>query len=307
MKKIIIFGCQQITVDIIKYLHLHANIDLLLLVTYEIYSDVSRGQESVITVAKKLGIKTISPKNITKDLIKKIKKFEPDLIISAYYRKILPKNLIDIPKRGCINIHPSLLPNYRGPVPTAWAILKGEKVTGITIHKIDQGVDTGEILLQSKFKILKNETGYDLYIRAMKKGADLFIKNFDKIINNKIRSYPQSSGGSYYGKLKTKIFIDWRESAESIKNLVRVRAAPYNPAEALLDNKYFFINKVSIYINHNILTQMPGKIIEVLENDRIVVSCSNGAIVFEDYDVYPPFSEIEKLIYLKKGKSFTNK
>ena len=107
--------------------------------TYEVLSDISRGQESIIEVAKNLKIPISSPKTISKT-IEEVKSLNPDLILSSYYRKIFPESLIKLPKLGVINIHPSYLPFYRGPVPTAWAILNAEKF-GITIHKVDKGID----------------------------------------------------------------------------------------------------------------------------------------------------------------------
>ena len=170
-RRVILFGCQAISIEILRYLALQKDIEVSKVITYEVLSDVSRGQESVITVAEDLGIEMLSPPRVSSDLIEEIRSINPDLIISAYYRKIFPKELIEIPRLGIVNIHPSLLPYYRGPVPTAWAILNNETKFGITIHKVDAGIDTGDILVQSKHDIGDDETGYELYLRAMKLGA----------------------------------------------------------------------------------------------------------------------------------------
>jgi methionyl-tRNA formyltransferase len=305
-KKVVVFGCQQIAVDVLKYLSSAPEIEVSLVVTYEVPSDISRGQSSVIDVAKDLGLKSINPKIISNKLIDEIEAIEPDLILSVYYRKVLPHRLINIPKLGAINIHPSALPFYRGPVPTAWAIMNGEKEFGITIHKIDEGIDTGEILLQELFEIKDEDTGYELYQRAMSIGAQLLIKNFNRIINDEFVTYPQSSGGSYYGKLDGRIFIDWRRSAEDIRNQIRVRAEPYNPAEALLMNKYVFINRASIYKETDLIAQRPGRVLKILPKDYLVVSCADGALVLEEYDIYPKLNDIERPIYLKEGNYFSN-
>lgn len=303
-KKVIIFGCQAIAIDILRHLHSLETVDVEMVITYEILSDISRGQESIIDVAEQLNIPISSPGRISNDLVQEIEKIQPDLIISAYYRKIFPKNLIKIPKLGIVNIHPSSLPDYRGPVPTAWAMLKGEKVFGVTIHQIDEGIDTGDILVQSLHDIDEEETGYDLYLKAMSIGSKLFIDNFENIINNKILPKKQRPGGSYFGKLDSKVFINWKDSAESIKNQVRVRSVPYNPIETILENKYFFINRVSIDDENKFPIQTPGKILKVYHDDRLLVSCSNGALIIEDYSVFPPFSGVEKEIYLKVGRHF---
>lgn len=302
--KVIIFGCQAIAIDILRYLEKLNNVSILKIYTYEVLSDISRGQESIFKAATDLKVSISSPNRITSKILDEIRESCPDIIISAYYRKIFPKELIDIPNLGVINIHPSLLPEYRGPVPTAWAILNGEKEFGITIHKVDSGIDTGDILVQQKYKINDNETGHDLYLRAMDLGAKLFIKNFNKIIQKKITPKKQKKGGSYYGKLKNRVLINWKDSAVNIKNQVRVRARPYNPIETILENKYFFINKVTICKDARTEVQVPGKILEVLKDNTFKVSCADGAVHIKEYDVYPPFTKLEKKIYLSVGRSF---
>jgi len=303
-KKVILFGCQAISIEILRFLSSRADIEILKVITYEVLSDVSRGQESIKEVAADLGIEVLSPRQISQGLVDNIRILNPDLIISAYYRKIYPQELIDIPSLGILNIHPSKLPYYRGPVPTAWAILNNETEFGITIHKVDNGIDTGDILLQSIHDIGDDETGYELYLRAMSLGAKLLINNFDKIIRSQIQPLKQETGGSYYGKLGSRVFLNWKQSAQKIKNNVRIRSHPYNPIETVLENKYFFINKVSIDKNFMFPVQVPGKILQVNSDDTFLVSCSDGAVLIEDYSVYPTFTGVEKEIYLKPGRSF---
>tara|TARA_B110000003_G_scaffold276570_1_gene323985 strand:+ start:2015 stop:2944 length:930 start_codon:yes stop_codon:yes gene_type:complete len=303
-KKVILFGCQAISIEILRFLHAQSDVEVVKVITYEVVADISRGQESIKTVATELGIDVSSPSRISSELVEEIKNAQPDLIISAYYRKIFPKKLIDIPPLGIINIHPSLLPHYRGPVPTAWAILNGESEFGITIHKVDTGIDTGDILVQASYPIGDDETGFELYLRAMALGASLLIKHFSQIIENKIIPTKQSKGGSYYGKLKTRTNLDWKQSAEMIKNNVRIRAHPYNPIETILDNKYFFINKVKVIYKHDFPIQIPGRILKVADDDTFIVSCSDGVVHVLDYGVYPSFTDIEKKLYLKVGRIF---
>lgn len=304
--KVILFGCQQIAIDISRFLHSQQNVSLSKIITYEVLSDISRGQESIKTVAAEMGVELASPTKITNKLMQEIKDINPDLIVSAYYRQIFPRKLIDIPRLGIVNIHPSILPYYRGPVPTAWAIMNNESEFGITVHKVDDSIDTGDILVQKAFTIDEDETGYELYMKAMKLGATLFIDNFKDIIEENIQPRKQPYGGSYYGKLKPRFFLDWRQSAQAIKNNVRIRAYPYNPIETVLHNKYFFINKVAIYFNDEFLVQAPGKILRVYKDDTFLVSCADGVVHVLDYTVYPPLNEIEKTVCLKTGQAFKN-
>ena len=196
------------------------------------------------------------------------------------------------------------MPFYRGPVPTAWAILNNETEFGITIHKVDIGIDTGDILFQSKYQIHPNETGYELYLRAMQLGSDLFIDKFQDIISNKVQPKKQSNDGSCYGKLSSRVIVDWRNSAQMIKNNVRVRARPYKPIETILENKRFSINKVSLEEGHNHLIEIPGKILKVNNDDSLVVSCSDGAVHIQEYSVNPPFTGVEKESFLQPGRVF---
>ena len=298
--KIIIFGCQQIAVDFINFLIKKKNVEISLIVTYELPLDKTYGYDSVIEKFSNQGIEILNPNTIDEKLIKKIKRLEPDLIFSVYYRKILPKSLINIPKKGCINIHPSLLPKYRGPVPTAWAIEKGEKDFGITIHLMDKGIDTGDIIIQKKYLIEDGETGYELYSRAMLLGAKLLKENFIKIGKQMIKPYPQSGIGSYYGKKSGKFIINWKDKASNINDKIRVHAKPFNPAEAILFNRYLLINKAKIIHSEKYPAQGCGRIVDIIENN-LVISCAEGCLILIDFEIVPKLTKKEKEIYFKIG------
>lgn len=300
--KVVIFGCQQIAVDFIEHLSSLEDIEISLIATYELPLDATYGYESVVKRAKEKGllVTTRGPRS----MINKIKEIEPDIIFSVYYRKILCKEILSIPRIGCINIHPSKLPYYRGPVPTAWAIKKGEKRFGITIHDMDEGIDTGDILVQEEYDIFDEETGHELYTRGMKLGAELLRKNFYKLVNQALPRIKQEGTGSYFGKLKGKHVIDWQQGAEEIKNIIRIHAKPYNSAETLLFNRYVLINKVSIIRNDKYILQGVGKIIDILDGDKLVVTCADGCLMLEDYEILPYLSEDEKKIYIKIGNEF---
>lgn len=303
-KKIVIFGCQQIAVDFIDYLLSRSDAEIPLVVTYELPLDEVYGYESVYKRARAKGLNVINPPRITPEILAEVRAIAPDVVFSVYYRKIFPKELLCIPKQGCINIHPSKLPLYRGPVPTAWAILNGEKSFGITIHYMDEGVDTGDILVATEFPILENETGFELYSRGMKLGAELLRENFPGIIQGEIQARKQVGQGSYYGKLSGRHILNWRQSVESVKNLVRVHAKPYNPVQAILFNKYVLINRISVANGDSYTLQGAGIIMDVLEGDRIVVSCTDGCVIFDDYEIVPALTEKERAVYLRKGNRF---
>jgi len=302
--KIVVFCCQQIGVDFIDYLMTRQDVELSLIITYELLMDKTYGYKSVLEEATKRGLKVVNPKRITESLISEIIGINPDVIFSVYYRKIFPKRIIGIPKLGCINIHPGLLPEYRGTVPTAWAITNGETSFGITIHYMDQGIDTGDVLVQETYNILNDETGFDLYTRGMLLGAEMLRKHFSKIINKEITPYKQSGLGSYYGKKNGKFTIDWQNKAEFIRNMIRVHAKPYNPAEALLLNRYVLINKASIIRDDKYILQGAGKIVDILEGNKLLVSCVDGFLRLDDYEIVPQLNKIEEEVYLRIGNKF---
>jgi methionyl-tRNA formyltransferase len=169
---------------------------------------------------------------------------------------------------------------------------------------MDQGIDTGEIYVQQKFAIDEDETGYELYTRGMTLGAKMLAENFSKLINNEIVPTKQEGIGSYYGKKRGRYIINWQQRTEDIRNMIRVHAKPYNPAETLLLNRYLIINKAKALYDDKYIPQGPGKIVDVLDGDRLVVSCSDGCLILEDYEIFPVLNEIDRPLYLKKGNTF---
>lgn len=300
-KKVVVFGCQQIAVDFIKFLKTQSDVEVPLVVTKELPMDETYGYQSVFLESKKLGLNVINPRNISEKLLDEIREINPDIIFSIYYRKIFPKNLISIPKDGCINIHPGNLPYYKGPVPTAWAIINSEKSFGITVHYIDEGIDTGDILIQEEHQIYDEETGYELYTRAMELGAKLLKDNFSKILNNEFKARVQKGIGSYFGKLNGRYVIDWRQNAKDIQNMIRIHSKPYNPAESLILNRYILINKATIIKDEKYILQGSGKIMDILSDGRLVISCADACLLLEDFDIFPNLTEEEKPIYFKVG------
>lgn len=157
-----------------------------------------------------------------KELIQKLKDLNPDFIVVVAFGQILTKEVLDIPKYGCVNLHGSLLPMYRGAAPMNWAIIKGEKVSGNTTMLMDPGIDTGDMLLKDEVEITENMTTGELHDILTVRGAELLIKTLDGLINNTIVPQKQE-GETFYAKMLNKEIaeIDWNNSAQDIHNLVR--------------------------------------------------------------------------------------
>ncbi len=301
VKKVVLFGAQQIGVDFLEYLTSQSGIDVPLVVTSESTSDAQFGYASLGEKARSLEVETLDSSRAD-DVADRVEAAGPDIAFSTYYRRILPRRLLDVPRLGCVNIHPGSLPGYRGPTPTAWAILNGEVRFGITIHLMDEHADTGDILAQREYDIKPDETGYELHTRAMRLGAELLQENFWKIVNQELQPVTQAGAASYFGKLKSKYVIDWQEGAERIRNAVRVYAPPFTPAETQLGNKHLLIKKARVADDGGkYLLQGPGNIVDILDGDHLVVSSTDGFLVLEDYDIHPPVTDAERPQLLRVG------
>lgn len=300
-KKIVIFGCQQIAVDCIRDI-LKMGISIAAVVTYELPTDKVYGYASVYDIAQKNNITIYEPEKLNKNFINTIKKIKPDLILSIYYRKIFPKELIKIPTLGCVNIHPGLLPYYRGPIPTFWAVLNGEKKCGVTLHYIDEGIDTGPIINQEKIIIKDNHTGFTLNNEVMMVGRKLLIKNLPAILNKKVKTKPQKRNvGSYYGKFHNSLrLINWYKKNSDIYNQIRVMTKPYMGCLTIILDKDMIVWRAKLIQNKNHTIITPGKILKVYNNGNFLVSTSNGCIKITDYEILK--SHCDNNYYIKKGR-----
>ena len=157
-----------------------------------------------------------------REMIDKIKEINPDFIIVVAFGQLLTKEVLDIPKYGCINLHGSLLPMYRGAAPIQWAVIKGEEKSGNTTMLMDEGLDTGDMLLKQEVEITPMMTAGELYDILKEKGSSLLIETIEKVSNNSITPVKQE-GDTFYAKMLNKEManIDWNNTAKNIHNLIR--------------------------------------------------------------------------------------
>ena len=188
-----------------------------------------RGMKLVASPVKEFaiakGFKIFQPEKVRKneEFIEQIKTLNPDVICVVAYGKILPKEILDIPKLGCINVHGSLLPKYRGAAPIQWAVLNGDKITGITTMYMDVGMDTGDMILKREVEIGENETTGELWERLSKIGGELLVETLELIESGSAPREKQGEDFSVAPMLnKDMAKIDWEnKTAQEIKNLVR--------------------------------------------------------------------------------------
>lgn len=169
-------------------------------------------------------IPVFQPDKIRKEnWVETIKAINPDIIVVVAYGQLLSKEILEIPRYGCINVHASLLPKYRGAAPINWAIVNGEKVTGITTMQMDVGLDTGDMLLKREIEITENMNAHDLHDALSLIGADLLIETLEAIENDSITKIPQEHDLSSYAPMMNKALarINWHLPARDIYNFVR--------------------------------------------------------------------------------------
>src|SRR5271154_5749665 len=175
-------------------------------------------------LAEKLKLPILQPaKARDEKFISELRGLKPDLIVVVAYGQILPQTILDLPKFGCLNVHTSLLPKYRGASPIQSAILNGETETGVTIMKMDAGLDTGEIISQARTPVLPEDNSQTLHDRLAQLGAELLVETIPDYVAGKTLPKPQpAEGASYAAKIKKEDGkIDWNEPAEKILNRLR--------------------------------------------------------------------------------------
>lgn len=169
-------------------------------------------------------IKVYQPAKVREpEFIETLKAIQPDIIIVVAFGQILPLDILNIPKLGCINVHASLLPKYRGAAPIQWSIINGETVTGVTTMYMDKGMDTGDTILKEEIQIGQDETSDQLFDRLSQLGSKLLIETITQIEAGVAPRFPQDNNNATYAPMLKKEdgLIDWSKSGQEIKNFIR--------------------------------------------------------------------------------------
>lgn len=244
----------------------------------------SRGKKIIYSPVKDTALKYNIPifqPNKIKDQssIELIKKYNPDIIIVLAFGQILPKELIELPKYGCINVHGSLLPKYRGAAPIQWSIINGEKITGVTTMYMDTGIDTGDILLTKEIEIDENDDYGSLYSKMSIAGADLLLETLTRLEQNNIIPQKQNDALSSYAPMikKEDCCINWNNNSIDIINLIR-GLSPSPSAYTHYNDQVLKIleakNSDSIYSDFK-----AGQIVQIIKNEGFVVKTKDKSII----------------------------
>jgi methionyl-tRNA formyltransferase len=239
--------------------------------------DLELQPSPVKRIALRAGLRVLQPEKAREgNFLEELRKLRPELIAVAAYGQILPKEILELPRYGCLNVHTSLLPKYRGAAPIQWAILNDERETGVTIMKMDAGLDTGDILSQRGTPIGAEDDSETLHDRLAKLGAQLLVETIPDYVAGKITARPQPAAGASQARKirKEDGRIDWHQPARAVWNRVRAftpwpGAFTYLPGPQMLK-----IWEAEILP----LKGEPGKI---LSSDKlgIVIGCGDGALL----------------------------
>ncbi len=198
-------------------------------------------------VAERFSLPILQPVKASDHLfIEAVRKLSPDLIVVVAYGQILKKELLDIPPKGCINLHGSLLPKYRGAAPIQRAVMNGEKITGVSTMLLNEGMDEGDILLKKEIKIEERDTAGTLFDRLKGVGAELLLETIKGLKDNRLEPIPQDSSlATYAPKIsKEECLINWGEEGEKITNLIR-GLTPFPGAYTFLNGKRVIISSAA--------------------------------------------------------------
>ena len=262
--------------------------------------------DSVAELAASKGIPVFAPEDINHSVwVHKIKSLSPDIIFSFYYRKMVKQPILDILPAGCLNLHGSLLPKYRGRCPVNWVLVNGEKETGATLHYMTTGPDEGDIVCQTKIAVADDDTAKSLSDKTVEVASKMLDDILPKIINKTAPRKPQdSSKATYYGgRRPADGQIDWTKSATDIRNLIRAVTRPYPGAFSYIaDDKCMFWAA----------TEVPGKTEAtpgtVVSIDPLVVACGENALQIDygqaDKGVYVNGTQLASEFNLVTGMKF---
>ncbi len=239
-----------------------------------------RGYQMSFSPVKELAMEhqlpVFQPKTFKdEEVVAQLRQLAPQLIVVVAYGKILPKSVLEIPELGCVNVHGSLLPKYRGAGPIQWSVINGEQETGITTMFMGEGLDTGDMILKRSIPIGEDETSGELYERMEKLGAQCLMETITLFEKGDVPREPQKDEASSYAPMLDKklALLDFQKTGREIHNLVR-GLNPWPVAFTKLRGKV-----LKVYAAKEIpgYTGRPG---EVLDEKRFIVGCGDGAVEF---------------------------
>lgn len=272
---IVFMGTPDFAVPSLKNIAEHHNVQAVFT-----QPDKPVGRKMVMTppdvkvCAEELGIKIYQPVKLREgDSYDIIKELNPDCIVVVAYGQILPENILNIPRYGCINVHGSLLPKYRGAAPIQWSVLNGDKVTGVTTMYMEKGLDTGDILQTAEYQIDINDTAGEVFDKLAEMGGKLILKTLESAENGTLSPVKQDDSKSSYAKMldKSMCNIDFAKTNTEVHNQVR-GLYPWPVAVTQINGK-------TIKIHETRLCEKSGNPGEIISTNPLTIACGEGSVI----------------------------
>lgn len=283
--KVLFMGTPDFAATILEKL-IHTGYEMLGAVTQP-DKEKGRGREVSASKVKEMALKYDLPvyqpvKVRDPEFLDMLRTMTPDVIVVAAFGQILPKALLEIPSKGCINVHASLLPKYRGAAPIQYSIIDGEKETGITIMYMDAGIDTGDIILQKSLTIDSTETGGSLFDKMAALGSELIVEALSRIEAGNSERIPQDNEKATYVKMIDKEMgrLDFNQPALKLERLIR-GLNPWPSAFTALDGKTLKIWQAEVEEGSRFLSAAAGEVVEI-RKDAFVVKTGEGLLVIRE-------------------------
>ncbi len=280
MKSVVFMGTPDFAVPALKALADSSEYDVKLVVSQP---DKPQGRKQILTpspvkqLALQYGLEVYQPDNLkSEEVYEVIKLISPDFIVVSAYGNILPQRILDIPKFGCVNLHGSLLPHYRGAAPIQWSVINGDKKTGVTTMLMDAGLDTGDILLTSEKMISDDETAGEVFDALAELCPELLLETLKGLEFGTITPVKQDNDkATYVSVLKKEMsVINWSESAEKIHNLIR-GMNPWPVARTFCNGKVLKIFTSAVCSGESTL---PLGTVSV-QGESIFVTCGDNSVL----------------------------
>lgn len=280
--KIIFMGTPDFAVGTLEAL-IEAGHEVVLAVTQP-DKPKGRGKEMQFTPVKECALKhdipVFQPRKVREEAcIEELRKYNADIMVVVAFGQILPKEILEMCTYGCVNVHASLLPKYRGSAPIQWAIIDGEEATGVTTMQMNEGLDTGDMLLKIEIPIEPKETGGSLFDKLAAAGAKLCVETLEALQNKTVTPIPQGETTTAYAKMLDKQLgnIDWNQSAIEIERLIR-GLTPWPSAYTNWNEKVMKIWDAEVWdIDLEMEDAKPGTIVKV-EKDAFYVQTGDGLL-----------------------------
>ena len=254
--------------------------------------DRPKGRHSVLQPtpvkqrAEELGIKVLQPEDPNAPgFLQELRELKPEVIVVTAYGRLLKKELLGLPRYGCINVHASLLPRWRGAAPIQWTVIEGDEEAGVTTMLMDEGLDTGDILLTARIRPAEDETGGSLFEKLSRLGGELIVKTLEELERGSLTRTPQGTEGMTYAKMLTKEMgeIDWTKDADSIERLIR-GLSPWPGTYTHIDGRLLKIHRAKL-CGESTCTEAAGPGTVSVRNGQLFVQCGKG--VLELLEVQP--------------------